>query len=225
MTSVTSNLHQVQERIYKACLQNNRDPGDVRLLAVSKTKPDTMVAEAIAAGQLDFGENYLQDAMVKVVQFPQACWHFIGHIQSNKTKQIANHFDWVHSVASQKVARRLNDQRELTTPLNVLLQINVSDDPAKAGIAEGQAEALLSCILGLKKLHPRGLMTITEQTEDPQAQRRHFKHLAQILDNLNSGYLLDRFNQLSMGMTGDLESAIAEGATIVRIGTAIFGQR
>ena len=167
MTNVTDNLHKVRQRIDSACAQCGRDPSSVMLVAVSKTKPAQMVQEAIAAGQRDFGENYLQDAMEKVSKLPQACWHFIGQIQSNKTRQIANHFDWVHSLASEKIAQRLNNQRELASPLNILLQVNVSNDASKAGVAIHQAGELLKFVKGMKNLQPRGLMTITEQTENP----------------------------------------------------------
>ncbi len=223
--SIADNLVAVRERILRACHEANRDPASVRLLAVSKTKPGTMVQQAIDAGQTDFGENYLQDALDKVQQFPDAQWHFIGRVQSNKTRQIANHFDWVHSLAGLKVARRLNDQRDHSDPLNVLLQVNISGDPAKEGVSESDASRLLADLAEMSNLRPRGLMTITEATQDPRKQRDHFRQLADLLDNLQNQLGLAGFDQLSMGMTADLESAIAEGATWVRIGTAIFGAR
>ena len=225
MSSVVRNLQSVRERIARICAVSARDPSEVQLLAVSKTKPATLVQEAIAVGQQDFGENYVQDAMDKVLQFPDVHWHFIGHIQSNKTRWIANHFDWVHSLDSLKIARRLNAQRQREAPLNVLLQINVSNDPAKAGLAVDEAGALLEGLSDMERLLPRGLMTITEETNDTVTQKKYFRRLAQLLNELNAQYKLKQFDQLSMGMTGDLESAIAEGATWVRIGTAIFGAR
>ena len=225
MTSVTDNLHDVRQQIDSACSEYGRSPSDVMLLAVSKTKPLYMVEEALGAGQLDFGENYLQDAMDKVHALPKTRWHFIGHIQSNKTRLIANHFDWVHSVASRKIAQRLSDQREGPEPLNILLQVNVSDDTAKAGTPVNQTGELLSHVLQMKNLRPRGLMTITEHTSEPTRQRHYFAMLARLRDDLNKKFPIGDFDQLSMGMTQDLNSAIAEGATIVRIGTAIFGER
>lgn len=225
MTSVTDSLHNVREQIDHACREYGRSSADVMLLAVSKTKPFYMVEEAIRAGQLDFGENYLQDAIDKVPLLPEARWHFIGHIQSNKTKQIANHFDWVHSVSSRKVAQRLSDQREGPEPLNILLQVNVSNDTAKAGTRVDQTRALLDHVLQMKNIRPRGLMTITEHTNDLTQQRHYFATLAGLREDLNKEFSTGDFDQLSMGMTQDLNSAIAEGATIVRIGTAIFGER
>jgi pyridoxal phosphate enzyme (YggS family) len=225
LTSVTDNLHDVRQQIDNACCEYHRSPSDVMLLAVSKTKPLYMVEEALGAGQLDFGENYLQDAMDKVRLLPKARWHFIGHIQSNKTRLIANHFDWVHSVASRKIAQRLNDQREGQEPLNILLQVNVSDDSDKAGSSMDQTGELLGHVLQMENLRPRGLMTITEHSGDPTRQRHYFAMLARLRDDLNKEFSIADFDQLSMGMTQDLNSAIAEGATIVRIGTAIFGER
>ncbi|MDG2071369.1 MAG: YggS family pyridoxal phosphate-dependent enzyme [Pseudomonadales bacterium] len=225
MTSLTDNLHNVQQQIDHACREYGRPVSDVMLLAVSKTKPLSMVEEALRAGQLEFGENYLQDAMDKVPLLPEAHWHFIGNVQSNKTRQIANHFDWVHSVASKKIAQRLSDQREGPEPLNILLQVNVSDDTAKVGSSIDQTGELLGHVLEMENLRPRGLMTITEHIDDPAQQRQYFAMLARLRDDLNTEFSIINFDQLSMGMTQDLHSAIAEGATIVRIGTAIFGER
>ena len=223
--SVSDNLLRVKERIKTACLKHGRDADDVKLVAVSKTKPIEMLSMAMEKGQREFGENYVQDALAKINVLPQATWHFIGNIQSNKTQLIANNFNWVHSLASVKVARRLNKQRGIKEPLNVLLQVNVSKDPDKAGIEADTANQILEEIQGLENLKLRGLMTITENTEDQSKQRQHFARLSQILEELNSQYSLPDFNQLSMGMTRDLEAAIAEGSTIVRIGTDIFGAR
>ncbi|HAK53207.1 MAG TPA: YggS family pyridoxal phosphate-dependent enzyme [Gammaproteobacteria bacterium] len=225
MTNVVENLSRVRKRIERACSASGRDPREITLLAVSKTKPMEMVRQAFAAGQLDFGENYLQDATSKVQALPHARWHFIGQIQSNKTRSIAADFDWVHSLASEKIARRLNSQRESAIPINVLLQINVSSDPAKAGIEVERASDLLDKVKDMQNLKPRGLMTITENTEDTDELRGYFAKLRKLLEDLNATHDLEDFDQLSMGMTADLEPAITEGATIVRIGTAIFGQR
>lgn len=225
MATVAENLSVVRNRIASACAAAGRPPNSVRLLAVSKTKPEALVREAIKSGQLDFGENYLQDAIPKIEALPDATWHFIGRIQSNKTRQIANHFDWVHSLASLKVARRLSDQRERDVPLNVLIQVNVSDDAAKDGIRPDQASELIDQITDLHQLKVCGLMTITEQANDINAQRLYFRRLADLLGGLQRQSGLEHFNELSMGMTRDLELAIEQGATWVRIGTAIFGAR
>ncbi len=225
MATVAENLSVVRSRITSACAASGRPPDSVRLLAISKTKPEALVREAIKSGQLDFGENYLQDAIPKIEALPDATWHFIGRIQSNKTRQIANHFDWVHSLASLKVARRLSDQRERDVPLNVLIQVNVSDDTAKDGIRPDQARELIDQIADLHQLKLCGLMTITEQTNDITAQRLYFRRLADLLIHLQCETGLEHFSELSMGMTRDLEPAIEEGATWVRVGTAIFGAR
>ena len=222
---VVNNLLRVKERIQSACLESGRDPGTVMLLAVSKTKPIEMLQIAMAEGQNAFGENYVQDAIAKINLLPNANWHFIGHIQSNKTQLIANNFDWVHSLASLKNAKRLNDQRERKKALNILLQVNVSKDPQKAGIQANTANEFLKAIEDMENLKLRGLMTIIENTKDQRQQRAQFARLSKLHEELNSKYVLPDFNQLSMGMTQDLEAAIAEGATIVRVGTDIFGAR
>ena len=226
MSNIAANLNDVRQRIIDACTACGRQPDAVQLLAVSKTKPASQVQQAIDAGQQHFGENYLQDALDKVSLFPNACWHFIGHIQSNKTRQIANNFDWVHSVSSLKVARRLNEQRTLSEPLNIMLQVNISDDAAKDGLRSNEVASVVKALQGMSKIRLRGLMTITVQSDDVTVQRHHFNKLATLLQELQAGSETTRdFDQLSMGMTGDLEAAIAEGATWVRIGTAIFGAR
>ena len=225
MNLVVNNLLRVKERIQSACLESGRDPGTVMLLAVSKTKPIEMLQIAMAEGQNAFGENYVQDAIAKINLLPNANWHFIGHIQSNKTQLIANNFDWVHSLASLKNAKRLNDQRERKKALNILLQVNVSKDPQKAGIQANTANEFLKAIEDMENLKLRGLMTIIENTKDQRQQRAQFARLSKLHEELNSKYVLPDFNQLSMGMTQDLEAAIAEGATIVRVGTDIFGAR
>ena len=225
MTNLVKNLFQVRKRIGDACAASGRNPSEITLLAVSKTKPLEMIKQAYASGQIDFGENYLQDAVNKAQALPEAHWHFIGQIQSNKTRAIATHFDWVHSLASEKIARRLNNQRESLPPINVLFQINVSNDPAKGGVAAERASELLDQVKDMPNLKPRGLMTIAENTEDPVVLRRYFAKIRMLLQDLSATHALEDFDQLSMGMTADLEPAITEGATIVRVGTAIFGQR
>jgi pyridoxal phosphate enzyme (YggS family) len=194
----------------------------VHLLAVSKTKPASLVSAALSEGQVDFGENYLQDALEKVEALgDKPTWHFIGAIQSNKTRPIAENFDWVHTVASEKVARRLNDQRpDDRPPLKIFLQVNIDEDPDKSGFAPEALEAALANILAFPNLALQGLMTLPKQRQGLAAQREPFRALRLLQQRLCPGH-----PELSMGMSGDLEAAIAEGATWVRIGTDIFGAR
>ncbi|WP_257254763.1 MULTISPECIES: YggS family pyridoxal phosphate-dependent enzyme [unclassified Endozoicomonas] len=227
MTSLKSQFDQVFERIYKAEQASVRE-GQVKLLAVSKTKPAEMIAEAWQLGQRDFGENYLQEAVDKITQLCDLeglVWHFIGPIQSNKTRDIASHFQWVHSVDRFKIAQRLNDQRpEELPPLNICLQVNVSEEESKSGATLAELPELAAAISQLPRLRLRGLMAIPAPEADESKQRAPFKRLADALESLNRGHHLT-MDTLSMGMTGDLEAAIAEGATMVRIGTALFGAR
>ena len=196
------------------------------LLAVSKTKPAQAVRAAVAAGQGAFGENHLQDAMTKVdaLAGQGVSWHFIGAVQSNKTRPIAEHFDWVHGIEREKIATRLSAQRPTGRgPLDVCIEVDVSGEDTKSGVPPSKVEPLARLIRELPGLRLRGLMAIPRPAEDFEAQRIPFRQLREILDDLNAkGFGLDT---LSMGMTGDLEAAVAEGATIVRIGTAIFGPR
>ncbi|MGD2117078.1 MAG: YggS family pyridoxal phosphate-dependent enzyme [Chromatiales bacterium] len=226
MSDIRQHLQQVRQCIEQAAASAGRNPDDIRLLAVSKTKPASDIAEAIEAGQSEFGENYLQEALAKIEQLRgcDVAWHFIGHIQSNKTRPIAEHFDWVHTVDNLKHARRLNDQRpEDMLPLNVCIQVNISSEASKSGISPEQLPELAQAISQLPRLRLRGLMAIPAATDDPTQQHEAFAQMRQLLERLNnSGFELDT---LSMGMSGDLEAAIAEGATMVRIGTAIFGRR
>jgi pyridoxal phosphate enzyme (YggS family) len=198
----------------------------VTLVAVSKTRPATAIRSAYEEGQRDFGENYLQEALEKIAAFPGEAlvWHFIGPIQSNKTRAIAEHFDWVHSVDRLKLARRLNDQRPPDMPpLNVCLQVNISGEASKSGVEPEALAALATSVAELPRLRLRGLMAIPAASDDPEQQRRPFRALREALERLRAdGLALDT---LSMGMTNDLEAAIAEGATLVRVGTAIFGPR
>ena len=226
MSTINDNLHAVQERILNACQLASRDPDTVKLLAVSKTKPLEMVREALAVGQKDFGENYLQDALDKISSAKDATWHYIGAIQSNKTREIAEHFDWVHTVASEKVARRLSAQRnETDRPLNVLLQVNINQEAGKAGIFKEDLPGLVETICGFERITLRGLMAIPQQSSDPDIQRANFSILAELQQSIRQQFNFPQFDQLSMGMSDDLEAAIAEGATWVRIGTSIFGER
>ena len=225
-TGLQARLSAVRERIGAACSAASRAPDSVRLLAVSKTFGVDAVREAAAAGQREFGENYVQEALDKIEATRDLGlrWHFIGPIQSNKTRAIAERFDWVHSVDREKIARRLSEQRPNgMTPLNVCIEVNVSGEATKSGVAPAEVPALARQMAGLPRLKLRGLMAIPEPTNDMALQRRRFAELRGMKDALaREGIVLDT---LSMGMSADLEAAIAEGATIVRIGTAIFGER
>jgi len=223
MSTIAENIAKVGERIREAAQASGRDFASIGLLAVSKTKPSTAVREAFAAGIRDFGENYLQEALEKQVELNDLplIWHFIGPIQSNKTKAIAEHFAWVHSVDRLKVAQRLSEQRPSNLPpLNICLQVNVSLEPSKSGCVPDELTALALAVSQLPNLRLRGLMAIPEPTEDVAAQRAAFARLRELRDDLPMP-----LDTLSMGMSHDLDAAIAEGATWVRIGTALFGAR
>jgi hypothetical protein len=219
MRSIHDNLQAVRERIRRAAQAAGRDPASVTLLAVSKTQPAALVEQAIAAGQRAFGENYVQEAIEKMDALPVAEWHLIGPLQSNKTRLVAARFQWVHSVDSEKIARRLSGQRSGNLPpLNVLIQVNVSGEGTKSGVAPAEVEALAAAISRLPRLTLRGLMAIPE----PGAGVDRYRELKSLYERMKDRYRLDT---LSVGMSDDLELAIAEGATLVRIGTAIFGSR
>jgi PLP dependent protein len=230
MSSISDNLQAVQERIATAARDARRDPREIGLLAVSKTFGADAVIEAARAGQRAFGENYLQEALDKIVAVHAALpdllleWHFIGPIQSNKTRPIAEHFDWVHSVNREKIAQRLSEQRPAhLPPLNICLQVNIDGEASKSGVTPAEAMDLAQRIASLPRLKLRGLMAIPEPFSDMAKQRAPLRQLRLLSDSLRErGIALDT---LSMGMSADLVAAIAEGATIVRIGTAIFGQR
>ena len=227
MTSIAANLQAVRERIATACRAAGRREDSVSLLAVSKTWPAASLREAAVAGQAAFGENYVQEAVDKIVALRGLGleWHFIGPLQSNKTRLVAENFDWVHSVDRLKIAERLAAQRPANLPpLELCLQVNVSGEASKSGCAPADAPALAAAILRLGGVRLRGLMAIPEPGADVALQRRRFATLRATLERINaeSGAGLDT---LSMGMSDDLEAAIMEGATIVRVGTAIFGQR
>ncbi len=227
------NYERVLARIDRACEAAARPRASVQLLAVSKTFPAADVLALAALGQRAFGENYVQEALDKIA----ACrdersglsWHFIGPIQSNKTRPIAEHFDWVHSVDREKIARRLAEQRPPALgPLRVCVQVNVSGEASKSGVAPDEALALVQACRELPALQVRGLTAIPEPTDDASLQRRRFAQLRALHERIRA--TLDPqaaggFDTLSMGMSADLESAIAEGSTIVRIGTALFGNR
>ena len=226
MDSIAVNLQAVRARIARAAQAAHRAPGDILLLAVSKTIPAERIAEAHAAGQRAFGENHAQEAVEKITVLATLPldWHFIGPIQSNKTRLIAEHFSWAHSVEREKIAERLNAARpEGMAPLNVCIQVNVSGEATKSGVAPGDEAKLAEAIARLPRLRLRGLMAIPEPTADVTLQRRRFALLRELKNGLRArGHALDT---LSMGMSDDFEAAILEGATIVRIGTAIFGKR
>jgi pyridoxal phosphate enzyme (YggS family) len=230
MTSIAANMQAVIGRISRACTAVGRDPRAVALLAVAKTWPVAALREAAAAGQRAFGENYVQEALAKVdaLRSLDLEWHFIGPLQSNKTRAVAEHFAWVHSVDRLKIAERLAAQRPAgMLPLNVCIEVNVSGEASKSGVAPGEAPALCRAVAALPQLRLRGLMTIPEPATAADAKsaavRRRFAQLRELRDELNAGGL--NLDTLSMGMSHDLEEAIMEGATIVRVGTAIFGER
>jgi PLP dependent protein len=230
MSTVSDSLHDVQATIRAAAEAAGRAPESVQLLAVSKTFGPDAVLEAMQAGQRAFGENYLQEALDKIEAVAQAApgaaieWHFIGPIQSNKTRPIATHFAWVHSVDRLKVAQRLSEQRPAELGLlNICLQVNVSGEATKSGITEAELPELARAVAALPNLRLRGLMAIPEPEADAAKQRAPFARLRELADKLRAdGIAIDT---LSMGMSADLAAAVAEGATIVRIGSAIFGAR
>ena len=224
-TPIAYRLQHVLERIHAAELSAGRSEGAVALLAVSKTQPASMIREAVAAGQLAFGENYLQEALAKqdaLADLPELVWHFIGPIQSNKTRPIAERFDWVHTVDRLRIAERLSQQRpEDKPPLNVCLQVNVSGEATKSGVTLAALPELAAAVAQLPRLSLRGLMTIPAPVTGLERQRILF----QILREAMAALALPGLDTLSMGMSDDLEAAILEGATLVRVGTAIFGPR
>ena len=226
MTTISANLQAVRERIAAAAHACGRDPACIRLLAVSKTKPAADVLEAVAAGQSAFGENYVQEGITKIGELarPDLEWHFIGPLQSNKTRLVAESFDWVHSIDRLKLAERLSAQRpESLPPLQVCLQVNISDEDSKSGLPADAIAELARQVAQLPRLRLRGLMAIPAPTDSVDEQRQAFRQVRLLYERLlNDGLALDT---LSMGMSHDLEAAIAEGATIVRIGSAIFGER
>lgn len=228
MTSVQAKLQQVRTRIATACERAQRPVQSVTLLAVTKTFGPQWVRDAYLAGQRNFGENYVQEALQKIESLGDVrsglCWHLIGPLQSNKARDVAKHFDWVHTVDRLKLAERLSAQRPVEmAPLQVCLQVNISGQTSKHGVAPDELQALAHAVSALPKLRLRGLMAIPEPLAGFDAQRAPHRALAQLLSQLNAAGL--DLDTLSMGMSADLEAAIAEGATLVRVGTAIFGAR
>ena len=227
MSTIADNISQVAARIRAAEQASQRAEHSVHLLAVSKTKPAEAVREAYAAGVRDFGENYLQEALGKQLELTDLplSWHFIGPIQSNKTRAIAENFAWVHSVDRLKIAQRLSEQRPADLPpLNICIQVNVSGEASKSGCSPADLPALASAISALPRLVLRGLMAIPEPTDDRAEQDAAFAAVRELNQSLQASLKLP-LDTLSMGMSHDLESAIAQGATWVRIGTALFGAR
>jgi hypothetical protein len=226
MTTVTQNLMKISQRIQLACNNCGRDPAEVNLLAVSKKHPADAIRVAFQAGQKAFGENFLQEAIGKQRQLQNLDieWHFIGHIQSNKTREIATCFDWVHSIDRLKVAKKLSGHRPPEkTDLSICLQVALADESGKSGVQPDNLAALANQIAALPRLRLRGLMCIPPPSENPTRQRHWFARLASLQIELNQQGL--NLDTLSMGMSNDLEAAIVEGSTLVRLGTAVFGPR
>jgi pyridoxal phosphate enzyme (YggS family) len=220
---IAQRISAVREAMAAACARAGRDPQDVRLIGAAKTRSASDIEAAFNAGLDEVGENYLQEALPKIAALAHLplTWHYIGAIQSNKTKQIAEHFDWVHTISRLKIAQRLNQHRSGEKPLNVLIQVNIDADPAKAGVSAADLQTLLEAITDLPALNVRGLMTIPARD---QAPAESFSALKRLFD-AHSGFVGPQWDTLSMGMSQDLDAAITAGSTMVRIGTAIFGKR
>jgi len=234
LTQITHNLMNIQQRIVTASERYQRIPDSVRLLAVSKRHPAAAVCEACAAGQTDFGENYVSEALSKQADVETrlraggsppvpVTWHFIGRIQSNKARQVAQHFAWVHSLDRMKIARRLHQFRGAGSPLNVLVQVNLTGDDARAGVAPERVADFVAEAATFDRLRVRGLMAMAPVTDRFDSQSEAFARVKRLHDQIRT--TASDFDQLSMGMSGDLEAAIANGATWVRIGTDVFGKR
>ena len=226
MIRVTENLRKIRDLLAKSAADADRDAESIRLLAVSKKQPVSSVIEAAAAGQRDFGENFVQEGLGKIAGTGRddLSWHYIGHLQSNKTQAVADHFDWVHTVDRFKIAERLSNQRpKQLRDLNICLQVNIDDEPGKSGVAVIEVIDLARQMAALPRIRFRGLMCLPKMRSDVEAQREPFARLRELSDTLlTDGIAVDT---LSMGMSGDFQAAILEGSTIVRIGTAVFGPR
>jgi pyridoxal phosphate enzyme (YggS family) len=223
---VTENLRKIRDLLHFAAIEANRDPAEVRLLAVSKKQSLEKIREAYAAGQRDFGENFVQEGVEKIEAMAKddLTWHFIGHLQSNKTRVVAEYFDWVHTIDKFKTARRLSDQRpDDLPPLNLCLQVNVDDEESKSGVTPEALPELAAACRDLPNIRLRGLMCLPAIRENLDEQRIPFAVLRKLAEKLRTGGV--DTDTLSMGMTADFRAAILEGATIVRIGTALFGER
>ncbi len=227
---IANNLEAVRDRIAHACERSGRSIEDVRLIAVSKTKPARIVQAAIDAGQVDFGENQIQDALTKIdkIQEPHIQWHFIGPLQSNKTKHLPGSFHWWHTLDRLDIAKRVSTKAiEVGSSIDTLIQVNVIKDPAKSGVSPDELSPLIEQLLNAKLdgLNLRGLMTIGPKGGTEDELRKCFADLRDLLEFHQTKFDLGSFDQLSMGMTADMEQAIAEGATMLRVGSAIFGER
>ncbi|MGA9854040.1 MAG: YggS family pyridoxal phosphate-dependent enzyme [Gammaproteobacteria bacterium] len=227
LEAIAQNLATVRARMRAAAQKAARDPASVRVLAVSKASSAAAITAAYEAGQLEFGENYLQESLPKLAALkhhPGLIWHFIGSLQANKTRLVAEHFDWIHTVDRERIAQRLSEQRPAALPpLNVCIEVRLMDELGKGGVVPARVAAFAASLTALPGLRLRGLMCIPPPTEDVETQRRSFRLLRELYEVLNhQGHGLDT---LSMGMSGDFETAILEGSTVVRLGTAIFGTR
>ena len=228
MTTIADRLANAHQRIAQAAQNSSRNSNEIKLLAVSKTKPNTQIIAAYEAGQRLFGENYVQEGESKIIalkpDYPDIEWHFIGPLQSNKSKTIAEHFDWMHTLSREKLAKRLNEQRPAhLQPLNVCIQVNISEEETKSGIHPDEVQTLAAIIESLPRLRLRGLMTIPTATDDVALQHKELSKMQQVYQTLKQQY--PTLDTLSMGMSNDLEVAVAAGSTMVRIGSAIFGER
>ena len=226
MIGVTENLRKIRDLVAKSAVDAQREPGTVKLLAVSKKQPGDKVLEAARCGQRDFAENFVQEGLLKIraTSSEDLIWHFIGHLQSNKTQAVAEHFDWVHTIDQLKTAERLSRQRPANlSPLNICLQVNIDDEVAKSGVDAAALPELAQAIAELPNLRFRGLMCLPEYKDTFDAQRPAFAKLRTLAKSLSADGI--DTDTLSMGMSGDYAAAIAEGATIIRVGTAIFGPR
>ncbi|HJV36821.1 YggS family pyridoxal phosphate-dependent enzyme [Geomonas sp.] len=226
--SIAANLQAIHQRMAQAAERGGRHPGDVRLVAVTKTKPAAAIAEAFACGQLIFGENYVQELVAKAAELPkEICWHFIGHLQSNKVRQIAGLVQMIHSVDRISLAREIDRQwGELGKSCDILVQVNISRETTKSGTSSEEVFGLVREIATLPHVRVKGLMTMPPFFDDPEAARPYFKALRELAREIEAARIPGvEMNELSMGMSGDFEAAIAEGATLVRVGSALFGER
>jgi PLP dependent protein len=227
MHSISNHVADLEQRVARAALRSGRQRDAVRLIAVSKSQSADAIRDAVQAGLLEIGENYVAEALPKIAALndPALCWHFIGAVQSNKTRDIARHFQWVQTIDRAKVAQRLSDQRPAdATPLDVLIQINIDAEAQKAGIAPQALAEFAALLLKMPRLRLRGLMAIPRPAAEPETQRRAFRRMRALFDDERPAGAT-QWDTLSMGMTQDFEIAIEEGATMIRIGTAIFGPR
>jgi pyridoxal phosphate enzyme (YggS family) len=226
METIAERLKSALERLRQTAIEANREPNSVQLLAVSKTKPVSDIVIAYEAGQRMFGENYVQEGVEKIQELQALSdieWHFIGPLQSNKTRLVAEHFDWVESIDRLKIAKRLNDQRTAHKKLQVCIQVNIDNETSKAGVALADVESLAYSIKNLPNLELRGLMAIPAANQSVEAQTQSFSLMKDLFDKLQSNHA--KIDTLSLGMSNDMEVAVHCGSTLVRIGTAIFGQR